>query len=198
MAADEWQPPCAPSRADATADEALMKLVCQDDAMALHQLMVRYWQPVVAYTRRILGDPDAAADIAQQTFIRLWQARGRWTPSGSVSAFIFRIARNAASNELRARRSRSQVCESSSHDPVSTPWTPLELLEEKELRAAFQAALGRLPPRRKEVYLLARDRGLSYHEISAIMGISPQTVANQMTSAVADLRRHLSDLVEKQ
>jgi RNA polymerase sigma-70 factor (ECF subfamily) len=182
---------------DGTTDEAIMELVHQGDALALRQLMVRYWQPLVAYARKILGDHDTAADMAQYTFIKVWQARAQWTPSGKVSAYIFRIARNAVANELRSRRSQSQLREGCSADNSSTPWNPLELLEEKELRSALELALERLPPRRREIYMLARDRGLSHVEISAIMGISPQTVANQMTSAIADLRRHLADILDK-
>lgn len=195
---DEGQCPPAPAFADAATDEALMELISQDDALALHQLMRRYWESVVTYTRRLVGgDPDSAADIAQQVFIRLWQARKRWRPSGTVRAFIFRIAQNAASNERRACCARSRLDENCRRDPNHPPWTPLQSLEEKELREALTAALGRLPPRRREVYRLARDHDLSYLEISTVMGISPQTVANQMSAAVADLRRHLSAVLDE-
>jgi RNA polymerase sigma-70 factor (ECF subfamily) len=165
--------------------------------LALRQLMVRYWQPVVAYTHKILADPDAAADVAQHTFIKLWQNRAHWIPSGRVGAYIFRIARNAVANELRSRRSRSHLCESRDPDDSPAPWNPLELLEEKELRSALERVLHRLPPRRREVYLLARDGGLSHVEISEVMGISPQTVANQMSSAISDLRRYLACVLEE-
>ena len=73
----------------------------------------------------------------------------------------------------------------------SVSWTPLQTLEEKELRAGLEAALRLLPERRKEVFMLARFQRLTYDEIAALMGISPQTVANQMSAALADLRRHL-------
>ena len=169
-----------------------MERVRAGDASALDALLKRYWDVVVAYARQILGDPAAAADTAQQTFIKLWQRREQWTPTGSVAAYIFRITRNAALNERRARRVRVV----SSENPrasgiVSIPWTPLQTLEEKELRAGLEAALRLLPERRKEVFMLARFQRLTYDEIAALMGISPQTVANQMSAALADLRRHL-------
>ena len=173
-----------------------MRLVAQDDALALHELMRRFWRPIIARVARIVDDADAAADIAQQTFIRLWQRRQEWTPSGNVKAYIFRIARNGALNERRARLAREHAAERRSRAEHPVPPTPLQSLEEHELRDALAVALDRLPARRKEVYLLSRGGELSHLQISEMMGISRQTVANQMTAAVADLRRGLSAVLD--
>ena len=182
-------PPRTPAE---LADEALMERIRGGDSAALDALLKRYWDVVVAYARQILGDPAAAADTAQQAFIKLWQRREQWTPTGSVAAYIFRIARNAALNERRARRVRVVSSENPRNNATrSVSWTPLQTLEEKELRAGLEAALRLLPERRKEVFMLARFQRLTYDEIAALMGISPQTVANQMSAALADLRRHL-------
>jgi RNA polymerase sigma-70 factor (ECF subfamily) len=193
----ERVPTGSPLVATAASDEALMMLIRDGDAMALHELMRRYWRPLLAYTGHILRDPDAAADVVQLSFIRLWQKRESWTPSGTVSAYVHRIARNAALNECRARAAREQRDDTQASQVSASPCTPLQSLEEKELREAIDVALGRLPSRRKEVYLLAREEELSYLEIAARMGIAPQTVANHMSAAVGDLRRHLSELLER-
>ena len=177
-------------------DDALMELLRQDDALALHELMQRFWRPIIDRVSRILDDPDSAADIAQQTFIQLWQRRMQWHPSGSVQAYVFRIARNGALNERRARLAREDAVDRQGRAKSGAPPTPLQSLEEHELRDALAGALHRLPARRKEVYLLARTGGLSHLEISERMGISRQTVANQMTAAVADLRRDLSLILD--
>lgn len=181
-------PPRTPAE---LADEGLMERIRDGDAAALDALIKRYWDVVVAYARQILGDPAAAADTAQQTFIKVWQRREQWAPTGSVAAYIFRITRNAALNERRARRVRVVCAENPRANTIATPWTPLQTLEEKDLRAGLEAALRLLPERRKEVFILARFQRLTYDEIAALMGISPQTVANQMSAALADLRRHL-------
>ena len=169
-------------------DHELMVRLRNGDALALSRLMHRYWKRLVAHACVIVGDEDAAADAAQQTFIALWQRRETWSATGSVSGLLFRIARNSALNERRTRLSRARSDAIRSGEPASTPCTPLQSLEEKELRAALDEAIRRLPARRKQVYVLSRDNELSHQEISALMGISPQTVANQMTLAMADLR----------
>jgi RNA polymerase sigma-70 factor (ECF subfamily) len=69
--------------------------------------------------------------------------------------------------------------------------TPLELAERAELREVLTKAVDALPPRRREVFVLARFHGRSYRDIADIMDISPQTVANQVSAAVRDLRRRL-------
>ena len=177
-------------------DDALMGLIRQNDALALHELMRRFWRPIIGRVNRILHDPDAAADVAQQTFIHLWQRRMEWRRSGAVSAYIFRIARNGALNERRARLARQRVADRRARLASFSPPTPLQSLEEHELRDALADALAHLPARRKQVYVLARSRDLSYVEISEVMGISPQTVANQMSAAIATLRRDLHTLID--
>lgn len=177
-------------------DTELMALLRQDDALALHELMHRYWRPIISRASKILDDADAAADVAQQTFIQLWQKRLAWKPSGAVSAYIFRIARNGALNERRARMARERAADRRAAVVAASPPTPLQSLEEHELRDALTEALNHLPARRKQVYLLARAGDLSHLEISAAMGISVQTVANQMSAAVADLRRDLHTVLD--
>ncbi len=65
------------------------------------------------------------------------------------------------------------------------------------MRTVVMEALSRLPERRREVFVLVRQQGMSYREASAILGLSQQTVANHMSLALADLRRalepHLAD-----
>jgi RNA polymerase sigma factor (sigma-70 family) len=71
--------------------------------------------------------------------------------------------------------------------------TPLDEAGASELAERISAALASLPARRREVIELARFQGLSYREIADVMGISPQTVANQMTQAMHQLRELLGD-----
>jgi RNA polymerase sigma-70 factor, ECF subfamily len=71
-------------------------------------------------------------------------------------------------------------------------------VEENELLRYFERAVSHLPPRRQEIFVLARAHGLSHQEIAEVMKISPQTVANQMSAALADLRQALGPLLDRQ
>lgn len=157
------------------------------DAAALDELVSMYWRPVVAYARSLLSDGDAAYDIGQEAFVRLWQQRHRWDARGSVRVWLFRTVRNLSISEHRKRGVRAKW---STRQAVleTAPRTPLQDAEDAELRSAVEAAVEQLSPRRREVFTLFHLQNLSYNEIAAVMGIKPQTVANYLQAAVAELR----------
>jgi RNA polymerase sigma-70 factor (ECF subfamily) len=159
---------------------------------ALEQLLATYWQPLFDYAVRILLNADAAQDVVQQAFIRLWRDRRDWRSGSSPRALLFTIVRNLALNERRSQRLRERWL-GSGQPARAGPAPPDQVLEYNELSAAVTHAIEQLPLRRREVFTLARFQGLSYQEIADLMGISVQTVANQMSLAMADLRRALGD-----
>jgi len=186
------RPAAAP---DAPAVESILDRLQRDETRALDELVRRYWRPIVAYAARMLDGLDAAEDVAQEVFLRAWQRRHRWTPRGSESSFLYRIARNLCLNEKRriAIRSRSAVARA-----IDVPAPPLatDALEARDLREAAERAIASLPPRRREVFVLARFHQLSYAEIAETMGISERTVANQMSRALASLQEKLREYLD--
>lgn len=166
----------------------------------MNELLGRYWPGVVAYAARFTESRDGAEDVAQDVFLRLWQGTIEWKKAGSLRSFLYGVARNTARN--RGRRWREVRVESfeSTDIPLEahrSP-TPTEALEERELELLFLDAVAALPPRRQEIFNLARVHGLSHREIAETMEISPQTVANQMSAALAELRRALGPLLNEQ
>lgn len=177
----------SPSRA---ADWTLFHRLRSGDARALQELIDALWHPLTAYARRILADQCADAEEAvQDAFLRLWAKRGELREEGSPRAFLYTVVRNACLDELRrnARRTRAE-----GGAPLPTPpRTPWEDVQGAELHRAAAGAVAGLPERRREVYRLAREEGLSYEEIAEILGLSRRTVANHMSLALADLRTAL-------
>jgi RNA polymerase sigma-70 factor (ECF subfamily) len=171
-------------------DLDLLKRIQKGDAKALGIILERYWAPVVRYAAAILGCPDAAEDVAQDTFVRLWERRDAWTMDGSVRALLYRIARNLGLDERRRRSARQRADEGTAF-PVSVR-TPDELIEDDEIRTAIGRAVDMLPERRREVFILVRHHGLSYREAAGVLDLAPQTVANHLTMAVSDLRKALA------
>jgi RNA polymerase sigma-70 factor (ECF subfamily) len=168
-----------------------MRRLAANDATALDEILREHWLAIVAYAAAIVLSREVGEDIAQETVLRLWRQRESWEPVAPLRTFLLRIARNLALNEKDRGAVRGRGAER-----VELGWTrpptPLEELEQKELRVAVEAAVARLPARRREVFILARVHGLSYQEIAAVMGISLQTVANQMSAALTDLRHALA------
>lgn len=169
----------------------LMELVRAGDTDALRDLMDAYWQPLVAYAYTFVGSHDRAEDLAQETFIRLWERRKEWTPDGSVRSYLYRIVRNLAIDDQRKSKVRRLWAERVKRDPPPVFPPPDDVLEDNELYAAVERAIRELPPRRREVFILRRFHQLSYSQIAEVMGITPRTVANQLSTALAELRATL-------
>lgn len=173
----------------ALTDLELMEAVGRSDERALHELQRRYRTTIVSYAAAMV-DPDEAEDVAQEVFLRAAAHAERWKPVGPLRTYLLHIARNIALNELRRQRNSASTLEAARATLARrTPPTPEALLDEAELRSAILAALDVMPERRREAFALIRFGGLSYGEASSMMGISEQTVANQMSAAMADLRR---------
>jgi RNA polymerase sigma-70 factor, ECF subfamily len=158
---------------------------------ALEEAMALFWDPLLHYASSLLPDRSAAEDTVQTAFLRLWENRAGWNGSGSLPAFLYRTVRNLSIDERRRERVRRLWASRPGAAEARTVATPLEEAGASELAEHVQAALASLPPRRREVLELARFQGLSYREIGEVMGISPQTVANQMSAALDQLRRDL-------
>jgi RNA polymerase sigma-70 factor (ECF subfamily) len=164
------------------------------DPAALDALMARHWSPLVAYARRLLGNIDAAEDFTQEAFVRLWERRAAFRPVGSVRCYLFLIVGNLIRDEGRKGRVRAR----SIGEGLwlrSEPVDPIQLLEAEELRLAVDREIQALPARRREAFVLAHFHDLTYRQVAEVMGISPQTVANQVALALAALRHALAPLL---
>jgi RNA polymerase sigma-70 factor, ECF subfamily len=177
------------SRSAASSDVVLMERLGQGDETALTELLERYWKPLVKYALGFVGDLDSAEDIVQDASVRVWRSRANWRPIGSVPSYLYRIVRNLALQEQKRRKGRQRLGSLDFH--TDAPATPAEELDRMRIRHALQGGLDTLSPRRRETVILTRFHNLSYNEVAEIMGISPQTVANQMSSALRDLRKVL-------
>jgi RNA polymerase sigma-70 factor (family 1) len=186
-----------PNVGDAERDTDLLQQVRGGHAPALKALMDRHWAPLVTYAARLLQSWDAAEDVTQEAFVRVWERRESWNPTGSVQGLLYRMVRNLALDARkageRAHRRAEQAVPVSGLSPAPTP---LDVVSATELEEALRRAVGTLSERRREVYELARLEGLSYQDIGEVLDIAPQTVANHLCAAIAQLRTQLADHLE--
>jgi RNA polymerase sigma-70 factor, ECF subfamily len=175
------------------AAERLVRRVRDGDERALDRLIDWFWEPVLACSYGVVGSLDAAEDVAQEVFVRVWSRRRAWTPSGGVAAYLMRIARNIALNQKRSVDSRSRREGRFAVEEARGALTPEDVLQRRELRYRVVGALRSLPPRRRRIFVHARLHGWSYGRIAKAMCISQQTVANQLSRATVHLRQVLRE-----
>ena len=138
---------------------------------------------VYAYVATLLGDRSAAEDVVAAAYERAYKKRGSFDPRrGSMRAWLFGIARNAALDELRRRkRTVSLVAEpgelSSDDDPDAIA-----------RRATVRAALSELEPRDREVIALKYHGGLSHAEVAKLLGVSESNAGTRIHRAMTKLR----------
>lgn len=173
--------------------QPLMAAIKEGSSTALGQLMDLLWPEFVRYAARRLRDVDQARDVAQEAFIQVWSRRRDWQPQGYTRAYLYRIVRNLVTDEERKRAVRRRWLRRQKRLAPPEPATPVEELEMKMLIEAFEAAVASLPARRREVFELVFERGLTHAEAAAVMDISVPTVANQMTSALKTVRKAIKE-----
>ena len=167
----------------------MIRRLRSDDPAALQDLLERYWDRLVAFAQRIVGEVGDPEGQVQEALARLWARRHLLDDEGSLKALLYTTVRNLCLDELRRRSRRNRLDgKALSPTPVRTPW---EDVHGAELQRAAATAVAKLPARRQEVFRLVREERLSYQEVARVLELSPQTVANHMSLAMADLRTAL-------
>lgn len=168
----------------------------KDDEGALDELIRRYWTSLVRYAVSFVDRTDDAEGVVQEAFVRVWEKRRSWRPSGSVKGYVYRIVRNLCLHETERRSVRDEWSDRQSRRTRFSP-SPEQILQQREVLSALREAIRNLPDRRREVFRLACLEGLSYREVADTMGIAVSTVANQMSSALDELREALHPISDR-
>jgi RNA polymerase sigma-70 factor (ECF subfamily) len=155
------------------------------------ELYERTFPRVYAYVASLLRDRSAAEDVTAQAFERAYRKRRTYRPArGSMDAWLFGIARNAALDELR-RRKRRAVLEVDPEDTGSPP--PDEELELALRREAVRAALASLEGQERDLIALKFAGGLSNGEIARVLRMSESNVGTRLHRTITKLREACHD-----
>ena len=173
---------------------------------AFRELLTRYERPVFSLIYRMVRDRTLAEDLAQEAFIRAFNAIGSYNTSYKFSNWIFKIANNHTIDHLRKRKLDTVSIHGSPHatsqDELSqtrlviesTDEDPYERLEHKELGGQIEDAIGELREEYRTVILLRHVEGYAYDEIAEIMGLPLGTVKTYLHRARNELKDRLAHL----
>jgi RNA polymerase sigma factor (sigma-70 family) len=169
-------------RASVRTDEELMAAARTGSRDAFEGLFERYRDPVWRFFRRRVGEPDRAADLAQETFVALMQGTSRYEPRGSFRAYLFGIAYNVLfSDQRNVVRRVADPLDGSEVSPAADPETALWVRQ----------ALAALESDEREILMLREYEQLSYLEIAELRSLSLNTVKSRLFRARMALKAAL-------
>ena len=163
------------------------KLIGKVTPREIDNLFKLYYRPLCLYALHYMGDTDESEDIVQESFTSLWQS-----PS-SISdpkSYLYRTVRNRSIDRLRSKGKVDIV----PLDDVSAI-SDEEAMLRSEREALLWTAVDSLPAKRRELLLLSKRDGLKYSEIAQRMGISENTVRNQISRALDALRKKAGEIL---
>jgi RNA polymerase sigma-70 factor, ECF subfamily len=181
-------------------DGADMQRLAGGHDAALNDLMTRHARPVFQFLCRMLGNEDDANDLAQETFVRVYQHRASFRPGARFTTWLYTIAGNLARNHHRWLARHPNVSLDTESDatgesiaavlPASGP-APDRAAVAAERAAAVRAAIEKLPPDMREVIILCEWHDLSAAEAAAILDTTPKAIDNRLYRARNLLRDRL-------
>ncbi len=163
--------------------------ISASDRTAFNRLFRALYPRLVRFAFQYTRQKEAADDVVQDAFVRLWQKRREIDYRHSLKAYLYKMVRNRSLNFLRDN-SKEQVGLDNSievPDPSPPPSSKPSDLDEK--RQLLKEWIEKLPERQREALKLSRFEGLDHDEIAEVMDISPATVNNHIVAALRNLRK---------
>ncbi len=171
--------------------ELLVRLK-SDDVLAFDQVYEWYFHKLFSFISKILKDEQEAEDIVQEIFVKIWESRNKFDDYKSLNSYIFTVAYHNSISIIRKRMVDQKYLEYlRNSSAIHSAPDSISELEFYELNSQVQKLIDRLPERQKQVFLLHREKGLSYPEIAEQLGISKNTVGVHMVKALKYLRQNI-------
>ncbi len=188
-------------QADALTDEQLVAAILRGDRERFGDLVGRYQNRLVNYLYRLLRNLDEAHDLAQEVFIKVYQALDRFNPQYRFSTWLFRVAQNAAIDQIRRQRLKlvpmtregGEGEEPREMEFAASGPSPYGDLRNRERGDAIQQAVDALPWEYRELILLRHFSELSYEEIATLKELPLGTVKNKLFRGRQMLKEKLAE-----
>ncbi len=165
-------------------DQILIEQLNASSMEAFSALYDKYAGMVFNFTLSILKDDCISEDITQSCFALMWSRRASISPDGNLPAWLYVVARNAVFKEVRRQVTASKYLDYlSNNDNADSQENDLTERDTAVIMSEAEAAIDALPESRRKIYKMRFIDGLSVHEISERLDISPKTVETQIARA---------------
>jgi RNA polymerase sigma-70 factor (ECF subfamily) len=176
---------------DDSLDSSLIARWREGDERAATALVERHANALGRYVAS-LGERDAAEEVVQDTFVRAFGSLETFRGDSSLRTWLFTIARRLVVDRRRAARRRREVGNLDDVD-AATEYTALDSMIAGEAKKRVWAAVGKLSPTQREVFLLRVNEGMSYKEIADVAGTTEGAARVHYHNALRTVKENLND-----
>ena len=175
----------------ANTDTTLLTALANDDEQAFATLYHKYHQKLFYFVLNFTQSQQAAEDVLQEVFVKIWSDRKQLAGITNFNAWIFRVTKNHVLNSLKRMARETLILAEIARDINPGTEDTYAILSYKDVHAVLKAGMEELPPQQKLVMELSRDEGLKYEEIGERLNISPLTVKKHAAQALQYLREKI-------
>jgi RNA polymerase sigma-70 factor (ECF subfamily) len=170
----------------------LLRQLIAGDAESFRKIYECYQGKIFLFALRLTKLKPEAEEVVQEVFVRLWEKRENIKVEKNFNTYILTITKNMILDRLKKAAYDKTIQQNIYQNMQALQNTTVDLLIEKELTRLHQQAIDRLSPQRKIVFKLSREEELSYEEIAEKLGISKNTVRNQITDSLKSIREYIA------
>lgn len=174
-------------------DQKLVKTLKKGDVFAFNELFHKYSQKVYNFSIKHLENEEDVKDLVQEIFMKIWDKRKEIDANKSFNGFLFTITLNLIRNYFRKKvKDRKLINKWLEETEPYSDSTKLSI-EFRSLEKVVNTIVEQLPPKRRMVFRLSRNEGLSNDDIARRMNIQKKTVENHLNLALRYLRERLQE-----
>jgi len=177
-----------------TGDKILVFYLKQGSSWAFEQLFLRYQKKLYHFCKKIVISKEESENLVQSVFMEIWENRIGMDEEKSFSGYLFKITKNKIYNHIRKKINEKVYKEYITGNTDLHGIKDDNEYESKQLNEILENLIESLPDRRKEIFLLSRDKGLTYKAIAQLLDISENTVDTQIRNALDFLREQVAKL----
>ncbi|MBW8688307.1 RNA polymerase sigma-70 factor [Chitinophaga rhizophila] len=175
--------------------ETLLNDWLTGDDTCFKPLFEHYFPRLKRYAAGITGDQTTGEELAMNVLLKIWQQKARISSVRDFDSYLFTMMRYEVISMIRRKKTITTALsetteETPAHEDIH------DTISYRELLRRYRQCLDKLPPRRREAFILNREKGMSYAEIASLLNVSIFTVQNHIASSLKFMRTELQDYAD--
>ena len=172
-------------------EQFIFQRMVEGDKEAFRFFFEKYYTDLCNFVNIYLNDPITTEDIVQDIYVYFWNKKENIRIETSVKSYLLKASKNKSLNYLRDKKARLVIQNKLAEESETSYEIPVISEDNHRLQEIIKKAVESLPEKCREIYILSKEKKLTYNEISNELGISVKTVENQMGNALKKMREFL-------